>query len=87
VFSIEGKCLAKKNTVNPNFRFFSKRKSISEALDKKYVSAKGKFISNLFDEDYVKENTGFWIILPKNHFTESFDQTPSDRMPFDRKHI
>jgi hypothetical protein len=41
---------------------------------------------------------GFWITLPKNHFTENFgpkchltetpfDRTPFDRMPFDKKFI
>jgi hypothetical protein len=46
----------------------------------------------------MSEYVGFWITLPKNHFTEifwpkghlnetPFDRTPFDRMPFDRKFI
>jgi hypothetical protein len=47
---------------------------------------------------YNNPSKGFWITLPKNHFTDifwpkghltetPFDRTPFDRMPFDRKLI
>jgi hypothetical protein len=47
---------------------------------------------------YFWHRKGFWITLPKNHFTENFwpighltetpfDRTPFDQMPFDRKFI